>query len=143
MLLPARPEVVPPSADPAAAAAAGDRRRHHRVPGRLVVLFNRLAPGADEEPGLTEDASAGGLFIATERPLPRGARVGVELFCEDSPEPAVRARAVVRWRRRWRHPRGMGVEIVAISESDRERLERWLERLASGGGEAAAGEECA
>lgn len=113
-----------------------DRRTQERHPARLVVLYagQGRATGV-ESSGRTEDVGAGGMFIATRRPLSRRTRLTLEAFLDASDEPAVRAEAVVRWRRRFAEPRGMGVEITAASEQDRRRLRRWLKQA---GGEAAS-----
>lgn len=116
--------------------AAADRRTEERHPARLVVLYSGRGKATGvESSGRTEDVSTGGMFIATRRPLPRRTRLTLEAFLDASDEPAVRVEAVVRWRRRFAEPRGMGVEIMAASEQDRRRLRRWLKQA---GGETAS-----
>lgn len=104
-----------------------ERRRAHRYPAQLVVLYQ--AAGKEETLGHTRDLATEGLFVVTQRPPAVGTRLSLDLFLDASEEPAVRAEAVVRWRRLWRRPRGMGVELQCVSDAGRRRLRRWLDRL--------------
>ena len=104
--------------------AMAERRRDERRAAELVVLFWRLQEPAAAS-AVSHDVSAGGMFVATPHPPPRGTALRLEACLATSDEPPVRARAVVRWRRRWRQPRGMGVELIDLPEADRERLRRW------------------
>jgi len=113
-----------------------ERRSEPRHVARLIVHF--LAHGRATEPlrtARTGDLSTTGMFIATRRPPPRRTRLSLDAFLDVSDEPPVRVEAVVRWRRRFLEPRGMGVEIVAASEADRRRLEGWLRRAGGPQGE--------
>jgi hypothetical protein len=106
---------------------SAERRRSPRQSARLIVHFEpRGRAAAPPSAARTEDLGPDGMFIATRRPLARGTRLFVEAFLDDSPEPPVGLECVVRWRRRFREPHGMGVSIVAGSASDLERLGRWL-----------------
>jgi len=125
-----------------AAAAPAERRAARRRGARLVVHFAPLRPQAAQrlQAGRSEDASSGGLFVATHRPPPRRTVVRFEAFHEVAAgEEPVRGVGVVRWRRRWRRPRGFGVEILRISVADGERLERWLQERDEAAAETAGG----
>lgn len=108
--------------------AQEERRGEPRSTVDLVVFTYPL--GSDAESGPTRsssgDVSTQGMFVATERPHPRGRVVWLETFANGSEEEPVRSRAVVRWRRRWLEPRGMGVELLDVSDEDRDRLRRWM-----------------
>ena len=68
--------------------------------------------------------SLGGMFIATNRPLPKGCVVIVQ-FSTAAGEPPVLVKAIVRWRRRWLSPRGMGLafyEFEGLAGRDRDAL---------------------
>lgn len=107
-----------------------DRRCEPRQAAELVVLFTPVRGERPQGPwGRTVDASRHGMFVATAHPLPPRSVVVVEAFLSDSGERPVRARAVVRWRRRWRQPRGMGLELIRIGEDERERLDGWIRRV--------------
>ncbi len=108
-------------------APEGQRRREERVALDLVIFTYPLdqterAPSRSE----TRNVSPAGMFIAAERPPPRGRVLFVEAFPNGSDEEAVRSRAVVRWRRRWLEPRGMGVELLDVGDEERDRLRRWM-----------------
>ena len=121
-----------PAVLPEVAAAPAERRTAHRVVAGLVVHFSPLRPQAveDLQAGRSEDVSAGGLFVATHRPPPRRTVVCFEAFPEVATgEAPVRGVGVVRWRRRWRRPRGMGVEVLRVSADGGERLKRWLQEV--------------
>jgi len=114
-----------PAAGPAAAETG--QRREERVPLDLVIFTYPLdeterAPTRSE----SRNVSPTGMFIATERPESKGRVLFLEAFPNGSDEPPVRSRAVVRWRRRWLEPRGMGVELMDVGDEDRDRLRRWM-----------------
>ncbi len=81
--------------------------------------------------GLAEDASLGGMFIATDRPCSSGTVLDLAFATSFDPdsEPTVRARAVVRWNRRFLQPRGMGVEFVEFDGLGGRHFQTWLEQL--------------
>lgn len=104
-----------------------DLRQNPRQSARLIVHFEpRGRAAAPPSAAQTEDLGPDGMFIATRRPLARGTQLFVEAFLDDSLEPPVGLECVVRWRRRFHEPRGMGVSIVAGTEHARERLGHWL-----------------
>ena len=77
---------------------------------------------------IAKDLSSGGVFIATKRPLPKGSVVRVQ-FSTAPGEPPVLVKAIVRWRRRWRSPRGMGLafyESEGLAGRDRET---WMKQI--------------
>jgi c-di-GMP-binding flagellar brake protein YcgR len=115
-----------------------ERRRYPRLSAG-VRIFYRGEPLEPREraylEGVAEDLSLGGMFLATDRPLPVGSRVWLEFQPGVAPgedpaqEMAVRAQAVVRWRRRWRSPRGMGLEFVEFEGLGRHEFQAVIERL--------------
>ena len=77
---------------------------------------------------IAKDLSSGGVFIATKRPLPKGSVVRVQ-FSTAPEEPPVTVKAIVRWRHRWRSPRGMGLafyEFEGLAGRDREA---WMNQI--------------
>lgn len=75
------------------------------------------------------DVSLGGMFIAARVTFRPGTLLQLEFSipvgASDGP---VRARAIVRWRRCWQRPRGMGVQFVEFEGLGRQHLTEWIER---------------
>jgi len=115
-----------------------EQRRYPRVTAGVRVLY-RGDPLERRErqylQGIAADLSLGGMFLATDRPLPVGSLVRLEFQPGVGPgenpaeEMAVTAQAVVRWRRRWRRPRGMGLEFVEFEGLGRHELAAVVARL--------------
>ncbi|HYU35279.1 MAG TPA: hypothetical protein VEW48_24260 [Thermoanaerobaculia bacterium] len=61
-------------------------------------------------------AGLGGLFLATDHPLPRGTVLALEIEAtgKDGAFAPLRGRGIVCWRRRWGKPRGMHVVFFEI-----------------------------
>ncbi|HVT18191.1 MAG TPA: PilZ domain-containing protein [Thermoanaerobaculia bacterium] len=95
--------------------------REYRPPVKgLGVFFHaELIPRQNRRylQGIAENVSLGGMFVATAHPLAPGTILRLQLFDPDEPPHAspLRARAVVRWRRVWREPRGMGIQFVEFA----------------------------
>ena len=62
-----------------------------------------------------------GLFVATDELVPAGSRIKVRLQLHDGESPIDLA-GIVQWHRRF-HPRGMGVRLDGVRESDWLRIE--------------------
>lgn len=117
----------PPTGEAATVPPEGQRRREERVALDLVIFTYPL--GETERAASrseTRNVSSAGMFIAAERPPAKGQVLFLEAFPNGSDEEAVRSRAVVRWRRRWLEPRGMGVELLDVADEERDRLRRWM-----------------
>jgi len=79
---------------------------------------------------IARDVSLGGMFLVTGSTFRRGTVLQLSFVVPgDETAGPVRARAVVRWRRWWRRPRGMGVQFVEFEGLGREQLTEWLRRL--------------
>jgi CheY-like chemotaxis protein/Tfp pilus assembly protein PilZ len=108
-----------------------DRRRHARYPLVLAVTW----PGAPAGPDHTEDLSADGLFIRTDRPLSRGDRVAIELSFPGLLERLRLTVQVVRCRPAGpAGPQGVGVAIAADSPVEALRLEALARAAGQAGG---------
>jgi CheY-like chemotaxis protein len=109
---------------------AVERRRSARYPLVLAVGWAGAGSPADH----TEDLSATGLFIRTERTLAAGERVPVELSFPGLLERLDLVVEVVRRREAGpQRPAGLGVAVPEDRPGERERLES-LARAAAGGG---------
>jgi len=101
--------------------AAGARVRYHEL---------RLRRSEREYlRGVAEDLSLGGMFLATRHTFPEGTTIELEFQPNDEEAAPVRAKAVVCWRRRWRGPRGMGVQFVEFAALGARTLESWIDTV--------------
>ncbi len=82
------------------------RRVHERYDRRLDVVV--IHDGTRLE-CVTRNISLGGMYLLTDRPLPYGAQVQVEVFL-----PALREKAVIDCTVRWEKPDGMGVQFGSL-----------------------------
>ena len=115
-----------------------ERRRYRRVAAGVRVYYGGEPLDRRERKyleGVAADLSLGGMFLATDHPLPPGSLVWLELQPrprageEDDGEQGIRAKAVVRWSRRWRKPHGMGLEFVEFEGLGQRELATVMERL--------------
>jgi CBS domain-containing protein/Tfp pilus assembly protein PilZ len=115
-----------------------EKRGYIRLPFTALVKY--LDSERREYNALTYDINGGGLFIQTNRPLPVGSQVSIELALPREGR-TIRSKGMVAWlktadrdvmraegeivyvkRRRQKvvvHPGGMGVKFTSISEEDR------------------------
>jgi c-di-GMP-binding flagellar brake protein YcgR len=115
------------------ATGGAERRQFRRLAAGARVRYNELTLGRREREylkGIAADVSLGGMFIATRHTFPEGTPIALEFHARgESGSAPVRARAVVCWRRRWRRPRGMGVQFIEFEFLGQRRLEAWLETM--------------
>jgi uncharacterized protein (TIGR02266 family) len=108
-----------------------ERRKHARYPLVLAVSWRDLAGGKDH----TEDLSAGGLFIRTDRSLSAGDRVAIELSFPGLLEQLQVTVQVVRRRELGPGgPRGVGVVVAEDSPEEALRLEALARAASEAGG---------
>ena len=131
--MPAQPPPLPPELNPVTLElpVGQDRRVHHRARLSLRVTMtgeNGLYAG------LTNDISAGGVFVALAYLPAVGSEVELNIDLGDGGEPLL-----VNGQVRWRRTRGPGVDGVpgigvcfgALSERDIERLQALLDEKGS------------
>lgn len=105
-----------------------ERRKHTRYPLVLPVHW-QASTGAGR--GQTEDLSAGGLFIRTDRLFTQGEQVGLELALPGLPDRIRLNVQVVRARKSGpAGAAGVGVELASVEQAEALRLEA-LARAAS------------
>ncbi|MFZ5804155.1 MAG: PilZ domain-containing protein [Acidobacteriota bacterium] len=102
-----------------------DRRRFVRFPAEFAVLVRRLGPGETENLGKTEVVGQGGcLFI---HPQPLGLEETVELLISTRGS-VLKAKARVAYESRREDGRyDIGVEFLAMSAEDQEKLRQALQ----------------
>lgn len=109
---------------------AEERRKSVRYPLVLAVTWPAPAPGKDH----TEDLSATGLFIRTERVFSRGERIPVELSFPGLLERTRLTVEVVRRREPGQGtPAGLGVSIAPGAEAEARRLDALARAAAEAG----------
>ena len=107
------------------------RRAYPRTAADVRVSYHEepVTSGTREYlEGLAADIGIGGMFIATENPLPKGSVASLE-FRTGADAEGVRARAMVRWVRRIGQPKGMGIEFIEVDGLGERGLDEWIERL--------------
>ena len=97
-----------------------------RYPTSLRVAFSAAERSLLDQ---ATNISAGGMFVRTQRKLPRGALVSMDIELPDGPAP-VRAKVIhdvapVRSGAEY----GVGVQFVGTDDAFRDRLERYIESL--------------
>ena len=113
-------------------AKDGEKRRDPRVP--LVLRVDDLtSPGKLRD--VTQNLSAGGLFIRTDRQLPAGARVPLQLGFPGLLPPVEVEVEVVRWRPPAPgDPGGLAVKIPLDRVDDRHKLASLVETARAAAG---------
>ncbi len=111
-----------------------ERRVYPRTTANIVVKFSedseKNTPPEYQE-GKVENCSAGGMFIITDQPAPRGSHVRLKFHLDsnqNTPLP-VEARAMVRWVRYVSQPHGMGVEFLNFEGIDARDFREWITSL--------------
>lgn len=90
------------------------------VPGGVWFSGRMVEPSAREYLfELARESGLGEMFVATNRPLPRGAQVTLEYT--DRTGTFVTAKGIVSWRRQWLGERGMQVQLLESSGGYRAR----------------------
>ena len=109
-------------------AQNGDKRRDPRVPLVLRVEY----PGQDAVRDVTENLSAGGLFIRTAREIPVGARVPLQIGFPGLLAPLeVEVEVVRRQAAKSDEPAGVAVKVPVDRTDDRHKLARLVETARS------------
>ncbi|MBU2490009.1 MAG: cyclic nucleotide-binding domain-containing protein [Proteobacteria bacterium] len=101
-----------------------------KFPRVLRTFSLKFQNGDDWLSGYTQDASCGGLFIKTKKPLHRGVNFILELALPNEPKP-LSIRCEVVWARMESEnekemPLGMGVKFLNISKADYEKLRVYI-----------------
>jgi len=111
-----------------------EKRKYPRIATNVHVRFRNefLSKEArDYLGGVAENLSLGGMFVSSDHLLSKGSIITLEfeIESEDKNVSTINARAVVRWVRRWRSPRGMGIEFIEFQGVDNHTFAKWIEGL--------------
>jgi len=104
------------------------KRRFGRVPVKISVKQVKKEV-TDTDTFLSHNLSEGGMFIASDDPLPVGSRI-VLSFEIPSPYEKFQLDAVVMWTRKDANDEmnwGMGVEFVGVSETTQQTIKKYVE----------------
>lgn len=107
-----------------------EKRRDERVVAEIKIKFKATDEFVQE---FAEDISKGGVFIKTNKPLPFDTPVRVLIEFPDTTQIELDGKVVYVLKEEdakamLRSP-GMGIQFVNISESDRAKLERFIEEI--------------
>ena len=105
-----------------------EKRKYPRIATRIQVKWRCdpvEQPTADYTENVAKNISLGGMFVATDEPLPEGSLVTL-LFSTVPEESPVTVNAIVRWRRRWLSPRGMGLAFYEFEGLAGREREAWM-----------------
>ncbi len=98
-----------------------NKRSAPRIPFKLEVSYGEDETPSDYTVSVTFNASAGGLFLETESPLPLGEQLKLKLSLPEDNH-ALQCKGRVAWINsttspiRSDHPAGMGVEFLYLEE---------------------------
>ena len=86
---------------------------------------------------VAQNISLRGIFIETGHPPPAGTLIRLDIRLTPADPKPVHAKGIVRWRRRWSQPRGMGVEFLDFKGLGERDLREWLASVLGEGGREA------
>ena len=112
-----------------ASEGADPGRKDPRIPKALSLTFKTKESLVK---AYSENASGGGIFIKTPKPLPKGERLSIKLQLPDHPDP-IKIEGEVTWIRSDKdadanNPAGIGIKFVQISGADQQKLKECLQR---------------
>lgn len=116
--------------------AVQEKRRFARIASDTSVFYRGYRvdrPTRAYLEGIARNVSLGGLFLLTERPPPKGVVLELSFGRPDSEHDnqPIHAKAIVRWRRKWRKPRGVGIEFIEIEGVERDKIHQWVASISS------------
>ena len=111
-----------------------DQRKYRRTTIYAFIRFYEGTihiPAHDYRQGVIRNYSAGGLGIATARPLPKGTVVTVEIPIEKETREMkiIQVSGVVRWVHGIPGRQTMGIEFFKLKDSEYQDFEEWMTHL--------------
>ncbi len=118
------------------AKASRERRRDRRVPVQIQIQY-RSADGFFQD--YIRNLSLGGIFIETEKPLPKNTKLKVEFCLPEIADPITADGIVVHTLRAGKKTQdnsvsGMGIRFSELASSSKQVLESYLQSGAAAGG---------
>jgi uncharacterized protein (TIGR02266 family) len=112
-----------------ASEGADSGRKDPRIPKSLSLTFKTKDSLIK---AYSENASGGGIFIRTPKPLPKGERLLIKLQLPDHPD-AIKIEGEVAWIRSDKaaddkRQSGMGIKFLEINGADQQKLKECLKR---------------
>jgi len=106
-----------------------EKRKSPRVPKVLSLMFKSRGQLVK---AFSVNASMDGLFIKTPKPLDVGENFSLKLYLPEEADP-LQTDCEVAWNRtesadQQKEPLGMGIKFVKMSDSDRKRLQKELQK---------------
>ncbi len=114
-----------------------DQRSAYRNLAHGAQVFFRCERSNQSEQrylkGIADDMSLGGIFVNVRYPPPPGTFLSLHIYrgADQALTSPLYAKAVVRWRRQWGKPRGMGVQFLELEGLGNQRLDHWLAAIAA------------
>ena len=108
---------------------ANERREYPRLSTDFSISFIPEDHNPDTIEYLSavaENVSLGGMFISTKNTFSKGTVIQLNFHALDK---TIEAKAIVRWVRNWRSPRGMGVEFIEFKGLDQKSFMEWSQKL--------------
>ncbi|MHC4407684.1 MAG: PilZ domain-containing protein [Planctomycetota bacterium] len=109
---------------PSERAGTAERRRHVRFLDEVKVRYRDIEGTDPSQWGRSRDLSLGGLALITERPVPVGCHLALEIHISTEPAPVLALARVVRCAQQDADGATAGVEFLWMSAEDRGNLER-------------------
>jgi hypothetical protein len=109
-----------------------EQRTQYRALAEGAQVFFRCEHAAPQEQrylaGVADNVSLGGLFVSLRHPPAPGTVLRLHIYAGADPDMAepLCAKAIVRWRRLWGKPRGMGVQFLELEGLGQRHLENWF-----------------
>jgi PilZ domain len=109
-----------------------DQRAEYRTLAQGAQVFYRCERSSPPEQrylvGVADNMSLGGLFVTVRHPPATGTILSLHIYSgtDIALTKPLCAKAIVRWRRQWGKPRGMGVQFLELEGLGDRRLEHWL-----------------
>jgi c-di-GMP-binding flagellar brake protein YcgR len=111
-----------------------EKRKYHRT---VTEVFVQFFEESDEnmnhqyQEGVVENCSAGGMYISTDHPCPRGSTIILKFRLESRIKDLlpIKVRAAVRWTRHVTNPKGMGIEFLEFEGIDKRDFQEWITSL--------------
>ncbi len=111
-----------------------EKRKYKRIASDVSVEFSKRAVAretAEYFQGVASDCSFGGMFLATDHLVSKGSVVFLDFqFVDEEGETVmIQAQAIVRWTRRFRKPKGMGLEFFEFTGLGKRDFQQCLKLL--------------